>query len=134
MKFSLHCTSGLSSQYWHINSKQGLTFHLPAGGLLLKHQKEQKCLAVPVANRLTKPQKSKRKKLASESYATLLSFSGIKIRSPSSTSRCSNNFSFLTAFAPSLTGYQQGRLSGSRNLEFQPTLPGISSKFQFCAD
>jgi hypothetical protein len=132
MKFSLHCTSGLSSQYWHINSKQGLPFHLPAGGLLLKHQKEQKCLAVPVANRLTKPQKSKRKKLASKFYTMLLGLSGIKIRRPSSTSRRSNSFSFLTAFAPPLTGYQQGRPSASRILGFHPELPGSSSKFQLC--
>jgi hypothetical protein len=67
-------------------------------------------LAVPVACRLTKPQKPKRKKLASASDAMLLSFSDARDRSQSSAFRRSNSFSFLTAFAPPLTGHRQGRL------------------------
>ncbi len=66
-------------------------------------------MAVLVADRLTKPQKPKRKKLAPESGAMLLNFSGVKARRPNSSSRCSNSFSFLTTFAPPLTGHQQGR-------------------------
>ncbi|MFK8163284.1 MAG: hypothetical protein AB8H12_12545 [Lewinella sp.] len=38
--------------------------HLPAGGPLFKDEKRQKSLAVLVPDRLAKPQKPKRKKLA----------------------------------------------------------------------
>ena len=82
--------------------------HRPAGGVLFR-KKEPKCPAVSVAYRLTKPQKPKRKKLASKTRALFWGFSVIEAWCLSSIRRCSNSFSFLTAFGASSAGHRQGR-------------------------
>jgi hypothetical protein len=63
---------------------------------------------VLVADRKTKAQNPKIKKLASEPWEMLWNLSVIEDFSQCSISRCSNSFSFLTAFAPPFFGHQQG--------------------------
>ena len=100
-------------------------------GAFFSDEKNQKSFAVLVADRITEAQKPKRKKLAQKTWEMLWSPSVVGVLSLISTHRCSNRFSFLTAFAPPLSDQPAARqISKSQSLAFHAEPLGLSPVYK----
>jgi hypothetical protein len=89
-------------------------------------------LAVLVPDRLAKPQKPKRKKLALVATELFQGISNTGVESKKISSSTLKQFFFFNGFCSSANRAPVRPSFGSRSLVFQETLPGFVSKFKPC--